>query len=77
MDQISEYMKKQFHPKHFVVRERFRFWSDMKRKPVESIPEPAARIRQAAATCDVTLLQIRWTNPCEHASFAQSTMKQC
>ena len=52
MDQISEYMKKQFDPKRFVVRERFRFWNDMKRKPGESIPELAARIRQAAATCD-------------------------
>ena len=54
MDQISEYMKKQFDPKRFVVRERFRFWNDMKRKPGKSIPELAARIRQAAATCDFT-----------------------
>ena len=54
MDQISEYMKKQFDPNRFVVRERFRFWNDMKRKPGESIQELAARIRQAAATCDFT-----------------------
>ena len=36
----------------FVVRERFKFWSDMKRKPGETIPELASRIRQDAATCD-------------------------
>ena len=33
-------------------RERFKFWSDMKRKPGETIPELASRIRQDAATCD-------------------------
>ena len=38
--------------KQFVVRERFNFWSDMKRKPGETIPELACRIRQDAATCD-------------------------
>ena len=54
MDEISEYMKKQFDPKRFVVRERFRFWNDMKRKFGESIPELAAHIRQASATCDFT-----------------------
>ena len=34
------------------VRERFKFWSDMKRKPGETITELASRIRQDAATCD-------------------------
>ena len=29
-----------------------KFWSDMKRKPGETIPELASRIRQDAATCD-------------------------
>ena len=52
MDQIKQYMKQQFDPKRFVVRERFRFWSEMKRKPGETILELSARIRQAAATCD-------------------------
>ena len=45
-------MAEQFDPKRFVVRERFKFWSDMKRKPGETIPELASRIRQDAATCD-------------------------
>ena len=52
MDDIVAFMKDQFDPKRFVIRERFKFWSDMKRKPGETIQELAARIRQDAATCD-------------------------
>ena len=52
MDEIVGMMKEQFDPKRFVVRERFKFWSDMQRKPGETIQELAARIRQDAATCD-------------------------
>ena len=52
MNEIQQYMMNQFHPKRFVVRERFRYWSDMKRSPGETVQELAARIRQAAATCD-------------------------
>ena len=52
MNDIQTFMAEQFDPKRFVVRERFKFWSDMKRKPGETIPELASRIRQDAATCD-------------------------
>ena len=52
MNDIQTFMAEQFDPKRFVVRERFKFWSDMKRKPGESIPELASRVRQDAATCD-------------------------
>ena len=52
MNDIQTFMAEQFDPKQFVVRERFKFWSDMKRKPGETIPELASRIRQDAATCD-------------------------
>ena len=52
MNDIQTFMAEQFDPKRFVVRERFKFWSDMKRKPGETIPELASRIRQHAATCD-------------------------
>ena len=45
-------MKDQFDPKRYIVRERFKFWTDMQRKPGESRQEIAARIRQDAATCD-------------------------
>ena len=51
-EQITNYMKKQFDPKRFLVRERFRFWNEMKKRPGGSIQELATRIRQAAATCD-------------------------
>ena len=52
MNDIQTFMAEQFDPKRFVVRERFKFWSDMKRKPGETIPKLASRIRQDAATCD-------------------------
>ena len=52
MNDIQTFMAEQFDPKRFVVRERFKFWSDMKRKPGETIPELTSRIRQDAATCD-------------------------
>ena len=52
MNDIQTFMAEQFDPKRFVVRERFKFWSDIKRKPGETIPELASRIRQDAATCD-------------------------
>ena len=52
MNDIQTFMAEQFDPKRFVVRERFKFWSDMKRKPGKTIPELASRIRQDAATCD-------------------------
>ena len=63
MDQIKQYMKQQFDPKRFIVRERFRFWSDMKRKPGESVLELSARIRQAAVTCDFPTI----TDPLDEA----------
>ena len=31
MDDIQKFMGKQFDPRRFVVRERYRFWSDVKR----------------------------------------------
>ena len=57
MNNIQTFMAEQFDPKRFVVRERFKFWSDMKRKPGETIPELASRIRQDAATCDFQSIQ--------------------
>ena len=52
MTEIEQFMTEQFDPKRFTVRERFKFWSDMQRKPGETLQELAARIRQDAATCD-------------------------
>ncbi len=57
MDEIVNFMKEQFDPKLFIVRERFKFWSDMQRKPGETLQELAARIRQDAATCDFTSIE--------------------
>eukprot|EP00731_Ephydatia_muelleri_P034369 Em0057g1a len=52
LEEIAEYMKGQFDPARYVVRERFKFWSAMDRKPGESVHELAARIRHDAVTCD-------------------------
>ena len=52
MESINAFMEQQYDPKRFVVRERFRFWSNMQRKPGETAQELAARIRHEAATCD-------------------------
>ena len=57
IDEIVTMMKDQFDPKRFTVRERFKFWSDMQRKPGETIQELAARIRQDAATCDFSSIK--------------------
>ena len=52
MEEIVKFMKEQFDPNLFVVRERFKFYNEMTRKPGETLQELGARIRQAAATCD-------------------------
>ena len=52
MTQIRGFMEEQFDPKQFVVQERYKFWSLTKRQPGESPNDLAARLRQAAATCD-------------------------
>ena len=52
MLEIVDFMTGHFDPKLFIVRERFKSWSDMQRKPAETLQELAARIRQDAATCD-------------------------
>ena len=57
MDEIVNFMQDQYDPKKFVIRERFKFWSDMQRRPGETIQELAARIRQDAATCDFPSIQ--------------------
>ena len=51
------------HPKRFVVRERFRYLSDMKRKSGETVQEWAVRNRQAAATCNFANIE----NPLDEA----------
>ena len=54
MEDITAFMNGQFDPTQFIVRERFKFWSDTKRKPGETVQELAVCIRQDAAKCDFT-----------------------
>lgn len=50
--EIKEFMETQYDAKRFIVRERYKFWSQPARKPGETVNELAARIRQKASTCD-------------------------
>eukprot|EP00731_Ephydatia_muelleri_P010105 Em0005g691a len=52
LDEVEEYMRSQFDPTRYIVRERFKFWTEMNRKPGETIQELAARISHDAVTCD-------------------------
>ena len=52
LDEVEEYMRSQFDPTRYIVRERFKFWTEMNRKPGETIQESAARIRHDAVTCN-------------------------
>ena len=52
MAKIVTFMQDQYDPKQFVIHERFKFWSDMQRRPGETIQELAARIRQDVTACD-------------------------
>ena len=49
---------RQFDPKQFVERKRFKFWSEMQRKPGESVLELAARIPRAAASSNFTAVRL-------------------
>jgi len=51
MEIITNFMKEQYNPRKFIIGERHRFWSEMKRKPGETIQELAARIRHDDTTC--------------------------
>ena len=57
MDVIHKFMGEQFDPRRFVVKERYKFWLDLKRKPGETLQEPVSRIRQDAVTCDFLLIK--------------------
>ena len=72
IDEIATFMKNQFDPTHYIIRERFKFWSNMLWKPGETVQELAARIRQDAVTCDFASIK---TKHCALVLFDQSTMK--
>jgi hypothetical protein len=56
-EEIQAFIETQFDPKRFIVRERFKFWSEMQRKPGETIQELAARIRQGAVKYDFSAIK--------------------
>ena len=56
MDEIVGIMQRQQDPKRFVVRECFKFWSYLSRKPGKTIQDLAARMHQNAATCNFSAI---------------------
>ena len=75
MTLLTEIMAEQFDPKLFVIRERYKFWSDLKRKPGETITQLAARIRQDALPGEFSAID----PPCQDVAictrFARCRMK--
>ena len=57
MEVIVAFMDQQHDSRKFIVQERVGFWSQMQRKPGETVPEPAARILQDAAKCDFNTIK--------------------
>ena len=62
-EDVTEFMAKHYDPTQFTVRERYKFWSSIKRKPGETPTELAARVRQMATTCDFSSIE----NPLDEA----------
>ena len=60
---ITGFMSSHYDPTQFTVRERYKFWSTIKRKPGETPTELAARVRQMATTCDFPAIK----NPLDEA----------
>ena len=57
MDDIQKFVGELFDPKRSVVRERYKFWADLKRRPGETLQELASRIRHDAVMCDFKLIK--------------------
>ena len=70
-DQIVAYMKVQFDPSRFVIRERFKFWTTMQHRPREFIQELTAHICQQRPCAILLPLQTPWTKHYVRASFAR------
>ena len=62
-EEIESHMLNIFNTVHFVVRERFKFWTECERAPGETIQELASKMRKATSTCDFTKI----SNPLDEA----------
>ena len=60
---ITDFMSSHYDPTQFTVRERYKFWSTIKKKPGETPTELAGRVRQMATTCDFPAIK----NPLDEA----------
>ena len=76
MEDIAKVMKTQFDPKRFILRKRFKYWSDVQCKPGEMVQELAARLRQQAVTCDFGPSRIHRMRLYAPSSSVLSVMKR-
>ena len=61
---ITDFMSSHYDSTQFIaVRERYKFWSTIKRKSVETSTELTARIRHMTTTCDFPAIK----NPLDEA----------
>ena len=67
LDEIAAFMKTQFDPTRYVVRERFKFWSEMQRKPGETIQELAPGYVMMLSDAISPQLRTLKTRRCAHA----------
>ena len=77
MNEIQQYMMNEFHPKRFVVRERFRYWNDMKKNLVKPFKNWLPALDKPRLRATLLTLKTLWMKPYELALFVQSIMKQC
>ena len=71
METLAQFMTEQYNPKLFVIRERYKLWSDFRKKHNKSVTEFAARIRQNAVTCDFGSITDAQDDAMRTSSFAQ------
>ena len=60
---ITDFMSSHYDPTQITVKERYKFWNTIKRKPGEMSTELAAKFQQMATTCDFPAIK----NPLDKA----------
>jgi len=76
MEEIEAFMTDQFDPSRFVVCERLKFWSKMKRGPGETIPRVCSTYPSGRQYVGFSVLRTLSTKLFQHVLFVQSATKR-
>jgi len=76
MEEIEAFMTDQFNPNRFVVRERFKFWSEMNADPARQFKSWQHVSVRTLVRAIFRLLRTLSTKLFEHVLFVQSAMKR-